>query len=168
MLRVLLVDNDSSFLERMQGFPWMAHQCEYIGVAQSGEQVAQLSRQLTPHIVVMDVCLSREDGVSLMRRIRAGFSEMQIIVLTACRSFEYAQAALDEGAVAYVLKDERMEESLGRALDKACRAFSVRPEDLRSSLLKRANKLLQLNTSGILSVKMQRELTAITERHAHG
>lgn len=167
MLRVLLVDNDSSCLERMQGFPWPAHQCECIGVAQSGEQVAQLSRQLTPHIVVMDVCLSGEDGVSLMRRIRAGFSEMQIIVLTACRSFEYAQAALDEGAIAYVLKDERMEEALGRALDKAYRAFSVRPEDLRSSLLKRANRLLQLNTSGILSVEMQRELTAITARHAH-
>ena len=71
MLRVLLVDNDSSFLEHMQGFPWLAHQCECIGVAQSGEQVAQISRQLTPHIVVMDVCLSGEDGVSLMRRIRA-------------------------------------------------------------------------------------------------
>ena len=139
MLRVLLVDNDSAFLERMQDFPWLA----------------------------MDVCLSGEDGVSLMRRIRAGFSEMQIIVLTACRSFEYAQAALDEGAIAYVLKDERMEEALGRALDKAYRVFSVRLEDLRSSLLKRANKLLQLNTNGILSVEMQRELTAITERHAH-
>ena len=74
--------------------------------------MAQLSRQLTPHIVVMDACLSGEDGVSLMRHIRAGSSEMQIIVLTACRSFEYAQAALDDGAVAYVLKDERMEESL--------------------------------------------------------
>ena len=167
MLRVLLVDNDSAFLERVQGFPWLMHQCECIGVAQSGEQVAQLSRRLTPHIVVMDVCLSGEDGVSLMRHIRAGSSEMQIIVLTACRSFEYAQAALDEGAVAYVLKDERMEESLGRALDKAYRAFSVRLEDLRSSLLKRANKLLQLNTSGIQSAEMQRELTAITARHAH-
>ena len=167
MLRVLLVDNDSAFLERMQDFPWLAHQCECIGVAQSGEQVVQLSRRLTPHIVVMDVCLSGEDGVSLMRHIRSGSSEMQIIVLTACRSFEYAQAALDEGAIAYVLKDERMEEALGRALDKAYRVFSVRLEDLRSSLLKRANKLLQLNTSGILSVEMQRELTAITARHAH-
>ena len=167
MLRVLLVDNDSAFLERMQDFPWLAHQCECIGVAQSGEQVVQLSRRLTPHIVVMDVCLSGEDGVSLMRHIRSGSSEMQIIVLTACRSFEYAQAALDEGAIAYVLKDERMEEALGRALDKAYRVFSVRLEDLRSSLLKRANKLLQLNTSGILSVEMQCELTAITARHAH-
>ena len=36
MLRVLLVDNDSAFLERMHDFPWLAHQCECIGVAQSG------------------------------------------------------------------------------------------------------------------------------------
>ena len=40
MLRVLLVDNDSAFLERMHDFPWLAHQCECIGVAQSGEQCA--------------------------------------------------------------------------------------------------------------------------------
>lgn len=168
MLRVLLVDNDSACLERLQSFPWLAHQCECIGVAQGGEQMAQISRRLTPHIVVMDVCLSGEDGVSLMRRIRAGYSEVQLIVLTASRSFEYAQAALEEGAIAYVLKDERMEEALGRALDKAYRAFSVRQEDLRSSLLKRANKLLQLNISGIQSAEQQRELTAITQRHARG
>ena len=60
MLRVLLVDNDSAFLERMQDFPWLSHQCECIGVAQSGVQVAQLSRRLTPHIVVMYVCLLGE------------------------------------------------------------------------------------------------------------
>lgn len=168
MLRILLVDEDTAYLARMQSFPWMAHSCECVGYASTGEQALQHCRQLMPHIVVMDIHFSKEDGIALMRQIRSQFSEMQLIVATAHKCFEYAQAALEESAIAYVLKDDRFEESIGKALDKAYLAFEVRLEDLRASLLKRANKLLQLNTSGIQNAEQQRELAAIVGRHPQG
>lgn len=168
MLRILLIDEDAAYLDQMQNFPWIMHGCECVGAIPDGEQALRLCGQLMPHIVVMDMHRAMGDGVKLMRQIRRQFSEMQLIVATSHRCFEYAQAALEEGAAGYVLKDDLFAENLGKALDKAYQAFDVHLEDLRASLLKRANKLLQLNTSGIQNAEQQRELAAIVERHPDG
>src|SRR4051812_45990384 len=70
--------------------------------AGDGEAAVRLAKRLRPALVVLDAQMPRLDGISAIKRIRAGDRDIPILVVTA--SDDHHQQALEAGASAACVK----------------------------------------------------------------
>ncbi len=57
-----------------------------------------------PHVLVLDLQMPDGSSINLIRQLCARFSETEVVVVTMEDSPAYARAAIDAGAVGFVLK----------------------------------------------------------------
>ena len=83
-------------------------------VAHDGESGLELTRSLSPDLVVLDLTLPRLDGVELCRILRRE-SDVPIIMLTAREAYAERITGLDSGADDYIVKPFDPGEVIARA-----------------------------------------------------
>jgi response regulator of citrate/malate metabolism len=104
MIRTLVVDDDfrvarihAASVERIDGF-----QC--VGEAHSAAEARLLIEQQQPDLLILDIYLPDEDGLSLLRSLTATAQPPDTIFITAARDLESVRAAMGLGAVYYLVK----------------------------------------------------------------
>ena len=109
---VLVVDDHRSFAEMLSaaldGVPGL--RC--IGTAGSAAEGVALARRLQPDIVVMDIQMPREDGLTATARIREAAPNSVVAVVTAHTSPEWVSKAAQAGASAFVPKNGSLQEMI--------------------------------------------------------
>lgn len=111
MTKVLVVDDDLDLLELMQRF--LSRYDISVEVARSGVEMDQKLSDSTFDIVILDIMLPGEDGLSLCRRIRTLFT-IPIIMLTAVTETADRIVGLELGADDYITKPFDSRELLAR------------------------------------------------------
>ena len=88
--------------------------------AKNGEEALELCIQKQPEILITDIRMPVMDGVELMKRISVMESQVKpaIIVLSGYDEFTYAKAAIQSGALSYILKPVDKKELIA-AVNKA-------------------------------------------------
>lgn len=76
-----------------------------VAEAMDGEDAVQLSQQLNPQLVLMDIDMPRLDGLQATRRLKAEHPRTLIIILSAVGGQAYHDAALKYGADGFLTKD---------------------------------------------------------------
>lgn len=77
---------------------------DVVGEAATADDAIRLVASTGPDVVVMDVSLSGEDGISATRRIRAEHPSTRVVVLTMHDDVGYLREAFGAGAAGYVVK----------------------------------------------------------------
>ncbi|MDR1538381.1 MAG: response regulator [Clostridiales bacterium] len=77
---------------------------QMVGEAADGEEGFDLIMKHRPDIVLVDIQMPILNGLELMKKLRESDIESKVIVLSGFNEFEYARTALENGAVAYLLK----------------------------------------------------------------
>jgi two-component system nitrate/nitrite response regulator NarL len=105
-VRVLLADDDPSFLESLQ--PLIEHQPELtvVGAAVNGLDAIELADDLDPDAVVIDLHMPLVDGVTAVARLRKDHPHLCLIALTGDPDSELHRAVTEAGADAVLLKGE--------------------------------------------------------------
>lgn len=88
-----------------------------VGQAGDGEEAVELTRQLRPDVVVMDIAMPKLSGIEATRLIKTHNPSTVVLVLTAYDYDQYIFPLLEAGACGYLLK-----EISGRELVEAIRA----------------------------------------------
>jgi len=103
-VRVLLVDDDASFLDSLQ--PLIDHQPELtvVGKARDGLDAIERADELLPDAVVIDVHMPLVDGVTAVARLRKDHPNVCLIALTGDRDPQLQQAVSEAGADAVLHK----------------------------------------------------------------
>jgi DNA-binding NarL/FixJ family response regulator len=78
---------------------------EVVGEAAEGGSGRELVKALDPDVVLMDVQMPGEDGLTATRRLVADEVRSRILVLTTFDLDEYVYDALNAGASGFLLKD---------------------------------------------------------------
>ncbi|MBE9199102.1 MULTISPECIES: response regulator transcription factor [unclassified Nodularia (in: cyanobacteria)] len=110
MIKVLLVDDQNLIRQGLKALLELEPDLEIVGEAENGEQAIKLSQQLQPDVILMDIRMPIMDGVAATREIQTRCPEIKILVLTTFDDDEYVKAALQNGAMGYLLKDTPSEE----------------------------------------------------------
>ncbi|MBD2775320.1 response regulator [Iningainema tapete] len=115
MIKVLLVDDQSLIRQGLRALLELEPDLEVVGEAENGEIALKLVEQLHPDVVLMDIRMPIMDGVAATQEIHKRFATIKVLVLTTFDDDEYVKAALQNGAMGYLLKDTPSEE-LGVAI----------------------------------------------------
>ena len=107
--------------------------------ASTGEQAIGLFRARRPTVTLMDLRLPGISGLKTTEAIRAEFPDARIIVLSTYVSDEEIYAALQAGAMAYLVKSVGREE-LTQAIRKAAAGRRHIPAELAARLADRMSR----------------------------
>ncbi|MGL4361783.1 MAG: response regulator transcription factor [Cellulosilyticaceae bacterium] len=111
MYKVLIIDDEYFIREGMkQMLPWEELECEVVGEAQDGEEGIEAILKLRPDIIISDIRMPKKDGLDMIEEIKGINQNMQIIILTGFREFEYAQHAIKLGVLRFLLKPSKIDE----------------------------------------------------------
>jgi DNA-binding NarL/FixJ family response regulator len=113
MIRVLLVDDQTLFLEGLANLLALEEDLDIVGCASNGEEAIALTQQLQPDVILMDVRMPICDGVQATRTIHKSFSAIKIMVLTTFDEDEYIWRSLQAGALGYLLKNTPSQQIAG-------------------------------------------------------
>jgi DNA-binding NarL/FixJ family response regulator len=105
MIRVVLVDDHAVVRNGLAQLLGAAEDIEVVGTAADGAEALEVVTELAPDVVLMDLQMPVVDGVTATRSIVAAESTAQVVVLTSYSDSERIVAALDAGAIGYLLKD---------------------------------------------------------------
>jgi DNA-binding NarL/FixJ family response regulator len=108
-LRVLLADDDASFLESLK--PLIENQPELtvVGSAENGLHAIELADELGPDAVVIDLHRPLLDGVTAVARLRKDHPHLCLIALTGDPDTQLHDAVREAGADAVLQKGELVE-----------------------------------------------------------
>ena len=105
MIRVLVVDDHPVLRSGLEQLVSGADDMEVVGTAADGGAALEQVKKTAPDVVLMDLQMPGVDGVTATRTILAETTGSQVLVLTSFSDGERIVAALDAGAVGYLLKD---------------------------------------------------------------
>lgn len=182
MIRVVLVDDHAVVREGLTRLVDGAPDMEVVGSAADGREAIVVVRDHQPDVVLMDLQMPGIDGVAATRAIVDEAAGVQVLVLTSYSDAERIVAALDAGAVGYLLKDAEADEVLegiravsrgesplhpraARALLGARRAGGAEPSGNagKTGLTPRELEVLSLVAAGLANKQIGRRL-GISER----
>lgn len=106
MLKVLLVD-DEPFITQglLMLIDWEKEGYEVVGTASDGEEAYEYVKNNSVDLVVTDIKMPRMNGIEFLAKIRQeGFAEIEVIILSGYKDFEYAMEGMKYGCAGYVLK----------------------------------------------------------------
>ncbi|HEX2132407.1 MAG TPA: response regulator transcription factor [Actinophytocola sp.] len=105
--RVVVVDDQTVVREGLELILGLLSDVDVVASGVDGADALRLVALHRPDVVLMDLRMPRMDGVEATRRIRAGFPDTQVVVLTTYADDESVFAALRAGARGYLTKDSR-------------------------------------------------------------
>lgn len=116
-MKILIVEDD--YIVRkgiILSLDWEKEGFEICGEAANGVQGFERVQETQPDIILTDIRMPVEDGLSFSQRVREQFPDTQIVILSGYEDFAYAKKALKIGVFDYLLKPVNAEELLSTVI----------------------------------------------------
>jgi NarL family two-component system response regulator LiaR len=78
---------------------------EVVGEVGNGEEAVQLSLELEPDVVIMDISMPLLNGLEATRQIKEKCPQIAVLILTVHNDSEHIMGVLEVGAAGYLTKD---------------------------------------------------------------
>jgi DNA-binding NarL/FixJ family response regulator len=117
---------------------------EIVAEAETGREAVQLTSQLCPEIVVMDIGMPLLNGLEATRQILKSLPTTKVLILSAHSDAEYVEQVIKAGARGYLVK-----QSSGEILAKAIREVHKGRTFFSPSIAKRLQERSRKSAGGI-------------------
>ena len=122
MYKVLIVDDEPVIAEGLKKIvDWEKYDCVVTGTASSGKEGLAMVEKCQPDILFTDIRMPGMDGLTMIAALRSEYKNLQVVILTGYRDFDYARTALNLGVFRYLVKPSKMKE-----LDEAMESLHER------------------------------------------
>lgn len=105
MIRVIVVDDHPVVCAGLARLIGAEDDIEVLTTALDGETAIALDAEHRPDVMLMDLSMHPVDGVEATRRIMSNRSDAHVLVLAATADPPHVLAAIDAGALGFLLKD---------------------------------------------------------------
>ena len=100
--RILLADDHKEMRDTVEHL--LEWEFGIVGVVATGEELLKSESETYPDVCVVDISMPKVSGIDAANALKARGSRTKVIFLTVHEDSEFLQAALDTGALGYVLK----------------------------------------------------------------
>ena len=112
MIRVILADDHNLVRQGICALLEKADDIEIVAQAENGQEAVDLSRNLSPDVLIMDINMPRLNGIQAAEQIKALGLNIRVVILSMHSDKTLVRQALRNGARGYLLKRSVMEELL--------------------------------------------------------
>lgn len=121
----LLIVNDEELTAELikEMVDWTACGIDRVFLAYNAEDARKIIAERKADVILCDIEMPREDGISLIRWVKEQQLKAECIFLTCHANFEYAKEAVSLGCSNYVLMPARAEEirqTVTKAVERIC------------------------------------------------
>jgi DNA-binding NarL/FixJ family response regulator len=160
-IRVVLVDDHAVVRRGLAQLLSGAGDLEVVGQAGDGDEALTVVRELRPDVVVMDLQMPGTDGVEATRQIVAEQLGAEVLVLTSFSDSARIAAALDAGAVGYLLKDADPDDVLDGVRAVSRGGSPLDPKVARALLTARSEAVPGAAGSGVQLTPREAEVLSL-------
>lgn len=132
-IRILLVDDHPMMREALRVVLEIEPAMQVVAEAADGQQAIQYALALQPDVIVLDLYLPVKDGIEVIAEILDQQPQARILAITSSTSDERVVAAIQAGAMGYLLKDASREEFL-RGVREVAAGNTFLPPDVAAKL----------------------------------
>jgi two-component system, NarL family, response regulator NreC len=166
MITIVLVEDHHIVRQGLKMLLESEADFDVIGEASDGLKAVEITTQLQPNVLVIDVNLPSLNGVDVISNVKAKCPDIKAIILSMHASDDFVVSAFANGASGYVLKDSCAEdlvtaiqqvlegnrylspELAERAIDIFLRRTEKSADDPFESLSQRERQVIQLSAEG--------------------
>jgi DNA-binding NarL/FixJ family response regulator len=105
LIRILIADDHFVVRQGLATLLVPRNGMEVVGAAATGSEAVALAAMLQADVILMDLVMPEMDGVTAIGQIRQQNPAARILVLTSFGEREQVAAAVQAGALGYLLKD---------------------------------------------------------------
>lgn len=109
-IRIIIADDHQIVRQGLSTLLAKEPDMEVVAEAENGRKVVQLSKELVPHVVIMDVNMPDLNGIEATRQILHNLPAIKVIALSMHTDRRFVVNMLKAGASGYLLKDCAFEE----------------------------------------------------------
>ena len=109
-MKVLLVEKTDKTLEAIKSILEKIKDIEVIAVTKDYQAAIQLTTELKPDIIIMDINGTDSSFVKILKQLTNVLPNVKIIAISLYSDSRYVLRALDAGASGYFLKDHAYKE----------------------------------------------------------
>jgi DNA-binding NarL/FixJ family response regulator len=111
-VRILIADDHAVVRQGLRALIESRTDMSVVGEAANGRVAVQMARDLSPHVVVMDVTMPDMNGVEATRQVVKGVKGVKVVALSMHSERRLVIEMLRAGASAFVLKEYVFDELL--------------------------------------------------------
>jgi NarL family two-component system response regulator LiaR len=104
-IKVLIVDDHQVVRQGLRTFLELNDDIQVLGEACDGAEAVELTSQLKPDVVLMDLVMPQLDGIAATGKIKSLGGDTKVIALTSFTEDDKVFPAIQAGASSYLLKD---------------------------------------------------------------
>ncbi len=125
--RVIIVDDIAETRENLKRMLLFDQSIEVVGTARTGKEAIEVSTQVKPDVVLMDINMPDMDGIAATEAIRKKNPWIQIVILSVQSDANYMRRAMLAGARDFLTKPPMIDDLTG-----AIRRAGVMAQDERN------------------------------------
>lgn len=114
--RILFADDHDGMRDRVKRH--LEREFEILGAVENGHALLEAAARLKPDVCLLDISMPVLNGIETATRLKQSGSTAKVVFLTIHEDPDFVQAALEAGALGYVVK-RRMMSDLRPALKEA-------------------------------------------------
>ena len=108
--KLILVDNNLTFRQRLTFLINVENSAEIIGKASTGDDFIELLTNYHPDLILMDIDIPQLDGIEVVKKAFKMLPELKIFALTMFGDDEYIISLIKMGVIGFILKSSAIYE----------------------------------------------------------
>ncbi|MGH7667824.1 MAG: AAA family ATPase [Candidatus Dormibacteria bacterium] len=104
VIRVVVVDDIASTRENLKKLLSFEEDIEVVGTAGDGRSGVDVTRQLAPHVVLMDVNMPGMDGIAATETLAVESPNSPVVIMSVQGERDYLRRAMQSGAREFLIK----------------------------------------------------------------
>jgi len=105
MIKVMIADDHAIVRAGLRALIAAESSLLLVGEASGGVEAIELARQLQPDVLILDLSMPDLDGISITRRIKQEFNNINVLILTVHEDEALVKEAIRCGASGYIIKN---------------------------------------------------------------